>query len=318
MGKYIDLRCDFGFKYCMSDPIIMKSFLNALLEGDVEKITSVTFENVEMPRDTINQRGVTFDLHCSTETGDTILIEMQNSYQKLFKTRANFYIFNLMSKKIRRGIEWGKMENDITRIIGIFIMGDGLAGLDDAITCTAECNVKTGEIFWDRHRKYFINLPKFKFDAENITTKDIWINFFKNLGDMDKIHKSVYERADEGLLRLLEKAKVAALTDEERDVYEASMKRLEDEVDMEELGYKIGMEEGLDIGRKEGRKEGREEGRKEGRKEGREEGRKEGREEGEHNKAIQIATDMKKEGMDMALIVKMTKLSLEEIEKISI
>ena len=316
MGKYIDLRCDFGFKYCMSDPIIMKSFLNALLEGDVEKITSVTFENVEMPRDTINQRGVTFDLHCTTETGDTILIEMQNSYQKFFKTRANFYIFNLMSKKIRRGIEWGKMENDITRIIGIFIMGDGLAGLDDAITCTAECNVKTGEIFWDRHRKYFINLPKFKFDAENITTKDIWINFFKNLGDMDKIHKSVYERADEGLLRLLEKAKVAALTDEERDIYEASMKRLEDEVDMEELGYKIGMEEGLDIGRKEGRKEGREEGRKEGRKEGREEGRKEGREEGEHNKAIQIATDMKQEGLDSALIAKLTNLSLEEIEKL--
>lgn len=288
MGKYIDLRCDFGFKYCMSDPIIMKSFLNALLEGDVEKITSVTFENVEMPRDTINQRGVTFDLHCTTETGDTILIEMQNSYQKFFKTRANFYIFNLMSKKIRRGIEWGKMENDITRIIGIFIMGDGLAGLDDAITCTAECNVKTGEIFWDRHRKYFINLPKFKFDDENITTKDIWINFFKNLGDMDKIHKSVYERADEGLLRLLEKAKVAALTDEERDVYEASMKRLEDEVDMEELGYKIGMEKG----------------------------RREGKEEGEHDKAIQIATDMKKEGLDLALIVKMTKLSLEEIENL--
>ncbi len=106
MGKYIDLRCDFGFKYCMSDPIIMKSFLNALLEGDVEKITSVTFENVEMPRDTINQRGVTFDLHCTTETGDTILIEMQNSYQKFFKTRANFYIFNLMSKKIRA---WNRM-----------------------------------------------------------------------------------------------------------------------------------------------------------------------------------------------------------------
>ena len=308
MGKYIDLRCDFGFKYCMSDPIIMKSFLNALLEGDVEKITSVTFENVEMPRDVINQRGVTFDLHCTTETGDSILIEMQNSYQKFFKTRANFYIFNLMSKKIRRGIEWGKMENDITRIIGIFIMGDGLAGLNDAITCTAECNVKTGEIFWDRHRKYFINLPKFKFDAENITTKDIWINFFKNLGDMDNIHQSVYERADEGLLRLLEKAKVAALTDEERDVYEASMKRLEDEVDMEELGYKIGMEKGME--------EGMEKGMEKGRKEGLEEGRREGKKEGEHDKAIQIATDMKKEGLDIAIIVKMTKLSLEEVEKL--
>lgn len=93
---------------------------------------------------------------------------------------------------------------------------------------------------------------------------------------MDKIHKSVYERADEGLLRLLEKAKVTALTDEERDVYEASMKLLEDEVDMEEIGYVRG----------------------------------------EHDKAIQIATDMKKEGLDLALIVKMTKLSLEEIENL--
>ena len=47
MGKYIDLRCDFGFKYCLSDEIIMKSFLNAILEGDEDTITSVKFENVE-------------------------------------------------------------------------------------------------------------------------------------------------------------------------------------------------------------------------------------------------------------------------------
>jgi flagellar biosynthesis/type III secretory pathway protein FliH len=125
---------------------------------------------------------------------------------------------------------------------------------------------------------------------------------------MDNIHQSVYERADEGLLRLLEKAKVAALTDEERDVYEASMKRLEDEVDMEELGYKIGMEKGME--------KGMEEGMEKGRKEGLEKGRREGKKEGEHDKAIQIATDMKKEGLDIAIIVKMTKLSLEEVEKL--
>lgn len=65
---------------------------------------------------------------------------------------------------------------------------------------------------------------------------------------------------------------------------------------MEELGYKIGMEKG--------------------RKEGLEEGRREGKKEGEHDKAIQIATDMKKEGLDIAIIVKMTKLSLEEVEKL--
>ncbi len=54
---------------------------------------------------------------------------------------------------------------------------------------------------------------------------------------MDKIDPSVYERADEGLLKLLKKAETNALTEEEYDLYEASMKRLEDEIDMEQHGF---------------------------------------------------------------------------------
>ncbi len=276
MAKFIDLRCDFGFKYCMSDPIIMKSFLNAILDGDEETITDVTFENVEIPRETEDQRGVIFDLLCTTDKGDTILIEMQNSNQKFFKTRANFYIYNLLRKKIDRGHVWKKMKQDISKIIGIFIMGDGLNGLDKVITRTAECDLDTGSEFWNRHRKYFISLPQFKLDINNMTNKDIWIDFLKNLGSMDKIHPSVYERADEGLLRLLKKANIAALTDEDLDYYEASMKRLEDEMDMEEIGYEKGI----------------------------------------RDKAVQIAIDMKRDGVDPKNIAKWTDLTLDEIEKL--
>ena len=276
MAKFIDLRCDFGFKYCMSDPIIMKSFLNAILDGDEETITDVTFENVEIPRETEDQRGVIFDLLCTTDKGDTILIEMQNSNQKFFKTRANFYIYNLLRKKIDRGHVWKKMKQDISKIIGIFIMGDGLNGLDKVITRTAECDLDTGSEFWNRHRKYFISLPQFKLDINNMTNKDIWIDFLKNLGSMDKIHPSVYERADEGLLKLLKKANIAALTDEDLDYYEASMKRLEDEMDMEEIGYEKGI----------------------------------------RDKAVQIAIDMKRDGVDPKNIAKWTDLTLDEIEKL--
>ncbi|MCQ2189610.1 MAG: Rpn family recombination-promoting nuclease/putative transposase [Paludibacteraceae bacterium] len=215
MGKYIDLRCDFGFKYCMSDPIVMKSFLNAILEDDVEPIESVVFENTEIPKELQEQRGVTFDLRCTTQSGDSILIEMQNSCQKFFKTRANYYVYKLMDSKITKGLVWSKMTEDISKIIGIFILGENIPDIDKAITCTAECDVKTGEIFWDRHRKYFLSLPKFHLDADNITLKDIWIHTFKNLGNMENIDPSVYERADEGLLRMIEKAKVGALSREE-------------------------------------------------------------------------------------------------------
>ena len=65
---------------------------------------------------------------------------------------------------------------------------------------------------------------------------------------MENIDPSVYDRADEGLLRLIEKAKIGALSEEEYKVYEASMKILADEMDMEEHGY----ERGIEVGRKEG------------------------------------------------------------------
>jgi len=103
---------------------------------------------------------------------------------------------------------------------------------------------------------------------------------------MENIDPSVYERADEGLLRLIEKAKIGALSEKEHRIYEASLKALEDEVDMEEAGYERGLEDG----------------------------RKEGIEEGIKNNSIQIAKEMKKEGMFPSLIAKLTKLSLNEIE----
>ena len=245
MGKYIDLRCDFGFKYCLSDEIIMKSFLNAILEGDEDTITSVKFENVEMPASLKNKRGVTFDLLCTTDKGDTIMIEMQNSCQKFFKTRANFYVYKLMDSKISKGLKWIKMEEDISKIIGIFIMGEPMTGIDKVVTRTGECDLDTGDLFWDRHRKYFVSLPKFSLDVNNITTRDIWFDFFKNLGRMENIDPSVYDRADEGLPRLIEKAKIGALSEEEYKVYEASMKILADEMDMEEHGYERGRKEGM-------------------------------------------------------------------------
>ena len=86
------------------------------------------------------------------------------------------------------------------------------------------------------------------------------MHFFKKLGTMDRIDPSVYERADEGLLRLLEKANVANLTEEEYAQYEASMKALEDEVDMEQYGYNNGYSNGYSTGVEDGMEKGIQQG----------------------------------------------------------
>jgi predicted transposase/invertase (TIGR01784 family) len=103
----------------------MKSFLNAILERDEDTITSVQFENEEMPASLKSKRSVTFDRLCTTDKGDPILIEMQNSCQKYFKTRANFYVYKLMDNKISKGLKWIKMEEDISKVIGIYILPTG-------------------------------------------------------------------------------------------------------------------------------------------------------------------------------------------------
>ena len=55
---------------------------------------------------------------------------------------------------------------------------------------------------------------------------------------------------------ILKWGKVAALSDEEYLRYEASIKYLEDEIDMEARGFELGIEKGREKGREEGIEEG--------------------------------------------------------------
>ncbi|MBR5373550.1 MAG: hypothetical protein IK131_02620 [Paludibacteraceae bacterium] len=144
----------------------------------------------------------------------------------------------------------------------------------------------------------------FRFDRTNITVKNIWISFFKNLGNMENIDPSVYERADEGLLRLIEKAKVSALSEEEYDQYKASMKYLEDEIDMEQHGYERGMEEGLRKGTEQGMEQGMMQGLKQGKLEG------------EKTVNLRNAKNLKTLGVDIHTIAQATGLSVKEIEEL--
>ena len=121
---------------------------------------------------------------------------------------------------------------------------------------------------------------------------------------MERIDESVYDRADEGLLRLIEKAKVSALSEEEQKLYDASMKLLEDEIDMEEHGYKRGKAEGLN------------EGLAKGLAQGRAEGIEQGRTEGESRARQQIISNLRQAGLSNEKIAEITQIPLEEIAKL--
>ncbi len=112
---------------------------------------------------------------------------------------------------------------------------------------------------------------------------------------MDRIDPSVYERADEGLLRLLEKANVANLTEEEYAQYEASMKALEDEVDMEQYGYSNGYSKGVE--------------------DGMEKGIQQGIQQGELKERKKLINNLRISGFSNEQIAELLSITLEEVEK---
>ena len=292
-SKYVNLKSDWGFKHLMGKKAPMRSFLNSLLSEDYGEINSIEFKNVEILSNRPDGRGVIFDLHCVTDKGDKIIVEMQNYSQLFFKTRANYYLSALMCKEVERGEEWNKMKEDIPHLIGIFFIGKRFSNEKKPIVETEEFDRIDRVPFWNRVRKYFIFLENFDItNVEDPSPKDCWIEIIKNLGsDMYKIHPSVYEKADPALLELIERANVCNLTDDEYMRYEAGLKALEDHIDFDEM-----LEEAKVAAAAEGRAEGRAEGVK--------------------FAQLENARRMLEENFTVELIVKITGLSQEEIEKL--
>lgn len=114
--------------------------------------------------------------------------------------------------------------------------------------------------------------------------KDIWIDIIKNLGKMEYINPEIYDRADDELKVLIDKARVSALSDEEYARYEAELKILSDEGTAETYGYDRGLEEGMKKGIKEG--------------------------------IILTAQAMKSNGIDIETISQITKISIAEIKNL--
>ncbi|MCQ2217470.1 MAG: hypothetical protein MJZ33_03165 [Paludibacteraceae bacterium] len=68
---------------------------------------------------------------------------------------------------------------------------------------------------------------------------------------MERIDPKIYDRADDELKVLIDKARISALSDEEYSRYEAELKVLSDQGTAERYGYDRGLEKGLEKGRKE-------------------------------------------------------------------
>ena len=329
MGRFINPFTDYGFKKIFGQEIskdLLIVFLNDLLEGE-RVITDLTFLNNEQLPEWNDERALIYDIYCTTDTGEKIIVEMQNKSQLYFKERALFYLSNAVVRQGEKGADW---KFEIKAVYGVFFMNFLLKDNVKLRTDVILADRDSGELFSDKMRQIFIALPVFdKEEDECENDFERWIYILKN---METLKRMPFKARKAVFKKLEEIADVASLSGEERERYENSVNAYRTYMSVQEASKQEGREEGLAVGFEEGLEkglekglaeglekglaEGLEKGLAEGLEKGLVEGLEKGREKGLVEERLSTARKMKAEDLDCTLISKITGLTLEEIAKL--
>lgn len=294
MGAFINPFTDWGFKHIFGREVtkdILIDFLNDLLQGE-RVITDLRFLNNEREPEQFELRKVIYDIYCQTDTGEHIIVEMQNRRQDHFKERGLFYLSRSIVNQGLRG-DWNFQ---LDAVYGVFFANFYLDGKASGRfrTDVALMDMETGEVFCDKLRQIYIELPGFnKTEEECETDFERWIYVLKNMEIMErmpfKARKAVFDRLEQ----IASKANMSV---EERNQYETEWKIYNDYFNTIDSAKREGLAQGLAQGHAQGHAEGRAEGRAEG--------------------MIESARNLKKMGVETAIIMGATGLSASDIEKL--
>lgn len=253
-----------------------------------------------MPPETKYERGIIYDMRCLLESGEEVIVEMQNRGQDYFRDRICYYMARAISSQGDRGKEEWKF--DIHPVYGVFFMNFHLreneqtSGSQTDIRHIALMDVDNKKMFSDKLQFWLLELPRYRkmAEADCKTNKDYWLYTITHLETMNA---AVPFQAQKPIFHKLENvADMAQLTREEREFYHVSLDSFRTNLAV------------MDHERNEGRAEGRAEGLAEGRAEGLAEGRAEERK--------QMALNMKEMGLSNEIIVKATGLTLSDVENL--
>ena len=245
MGKFINPFTDVGFKRIfgqeVSKPLLI-DFLNNLLEGE-RYITDVQFLDKERIPDSKEDRGLIYDVYCMTDTGERIIVEMQNRSQSHFKDRALLYLSKAIVEQGRKGCDGNSYE--INAVYGVFFMNFRDTRFEQKFrTDVALVDRQTGSLFSEKLRMIFLQLPEFQKEAEECKTYfERWIYVLKNMEILNRMPWAAQYAAFQRLSQICE---TAALTPKERSRYEESIKVYRDNLAIAERAEEEGIEKGIE------------------------------------------------------------------------
>lgn len=281
MSKFINPFTDVGFKRIFgqefSKPLLV-DFLNNLLVGE-RHITNVTLHDKEQIAEYDGDRSPVYDVYCETDTGEKIIVEMQNREQPRFRERTLYYASEAIVRQGDRGTSWGYEVKAVYLVAFVNFWMEGLTSVfrtDVGLT-----DLKSGELFCDKLRLIYLQLPSFNKEPDACENDfERWIYVLKN---METLNRLPWAAQNSVFQRLAEIGEVSAMTKEERIKYDHALKRYRDTLNTIQGAELKGIQQGI--------------------------------QQGERRQAVDTARRMMADGMPAELVAKYTGLSAEEIEE---
>ncbi len=279
--KYINPLTDFGFKKIFGTELnkdLLIDFLNELLPN--RKIKDLTYStNEHFGKYEIDRKAI-FDIYCIGENDERFIVEMQKAKQNYFKDRSVFYASFPIQEQAKRG-DWDYRLEPVYSI-GILDFEFDEHKQEQDLLHIVELKNQKCEVFYDKLKFIYIELPKFKKDSSELETHfDKWLYVFTHLQKLQDRPKALQDRV---FKKLFEVAEIAGFTAEERKEYEESLKTYRD------------IKNVVETARAEGKTEGKIEGKIE-------------EKEGVIEKCIE-------ENMSVEIIAKIVSLPISEVKKI--
>ena len=295
MAKFINPFTDVGFKRIFGQEInkdLLIDFLNALLAGE-RQVKDIQFLDKELLPVFEKDRGLIYDVYCTDESGEQFIVEMQNKEHANFRERTLYYLSQAISRQGEKGLEW---KFDLKAVYGVFFLNFSLTDFPHKLrTDIVLADRDTHELFTDKMRYIFIELPSFtKEEDDCVTDFERWIYVLKNM---------------ETLQRLPFKARNAVFKK-----LEQSIKVYRDQLVTLEYQWQQGEASGFIKGEASGFIKGKAEGLAQGKAEGLAQGKAEGLAQGKEEERFNNARGMKAASIAPDLIAQITGLSLETIE----
>jgi len=251
IGKFVDLRSDFGFKIAFADKQnkeILIDFLNHLLAGKT-KIVDLTYQNTVQLGNTSSSRQAIYSVRCTGSNNEQIIVEMQWARQKHFLERAMSHISMLVGDPAKRGEGWD-FELPEVYFVGILDF-DYQHSLPEKYLHKIEWRDDdpqhsvslTGPEF------LLLELPKFRLRAEDLhSDMEKWCFLLKNMGSLEEIPVSLNTGS---FKKLFEIATVANYSKKKFDMYKQSLLAKQNQYTFRKSAREQGIEKGIEKGRKE-------------------------------------------------------------------